>query len=107
MEDSAAGLSGNDHATALMKAVPTMMQRIAGKSLPIEKFAARKVKRYLAQRNRLVLPGYELMYVWNGFSVLGKCVRACVCLCVCVCVYVCGLVDGCVVCVCGWFVFGL
>ena len=26
---------------------------------------------HLAQRNRLVLPGYELMYVWNGFSVLG------------------------------------
>ena len=63
---------GNDHATALMKSVPSMMQRIAGKSLPIEKFAARKVKRYLAQHNRLVLPGYELMYVWNGFSVLGK-----------------------------------
>jgi len=71
VEESSNSSTGCEHATALMKSVPTMTQRIAGKSLPIEKFAARKVKRYLAQRNRLVLPGYELMYVWNGFSVLG------------------------------------
>jgi len=63
--------SSSGHATSLMQAVPKMTQRIAGKSLPIEKFAVRKVKRYLAQGNYLVLPGYELMYVWNGFAVLG------------------------------------
>ena len=68
---AASSSSGSDHATALLKSVPSMTQRIAGKSLPIEKFAVRKVKRFLAQGNRLVLPGYELMYVWNGFPVLG------------------------------------
>jgi len=71
MVDTGSASSGCDHATALLKSVPSMTQRIAGKSLPIEKFAVRKVKRFLAQGNRLILPGYELMYVWNGFSVLG------------------------------------
>ena len=70
--DTGSASSGCDHATALLKSVPSMTQRIAGKSLPIEKFAVRKVKRFLAQGNRLILPGYELMYVWNGFSVLGE-----------------------------------
>ena len=44
MEESTNSSNGCEHATALMKSVPTMTQRIAGKSLPIEKFAARKVK---------------------------------------------------------------
>lgn len=34
-----------------------MIQRIAGKSLPIEKFAMKKAIRYFEQGNRLTLPG--------------------------------------------------
>ena len=38
----------------------------------MEKFAIRKADRFLIQGNFLVLPGLELIYVWNGFKILGK-----------------------------------
>ncbi|VDN22417.1 unnamed protein product [Dibothriocephalus latus] len=47
-----------------------MVQRIAGKSMPIEKFAMKKSKRYFEQGKRLTLPGMELMYLWNGFKLV-------------------------------------
>lgn len=37
--------------------VPQMIQRIAGKSLPIEKFAMKKALRFFEQGKRLTLPG--------------------------------------------------
>ena len=57
---------------SLMENIPNWKQRIAGKSLPMEKFAIRKSERFLAQGNYLVLPGLELIYVWNGFRILGQ-----------------------------------
>ncbi|XP_066586378.1 tetratricopeptide repeat protein 39B-like [Prorops nasuta] len=56
----------------LMLQAPTHKQRIAGKSLPIEKFVVRKAERYFAQKKSLVLPVYEMMYVWNLFRIIGK-----------------------------------
>ena len=38
----------------------------------MEKFAVRKAERYLDQENHLVLPALELIYVWNGFAILGQ-----------------------------------
>ncbi len=61
-----------DEHIELMRSVPSWKQRIAGKSLPMEKFAIRKANRFLEQGNFLVLPALELIYVWNGFRVLGK-----------------------------------
>jgi len=55
-----------------MRNAPRWKQRIAGKSLPMEKFAVKKTERYFAQRKFLVLPAIELLYVWNMFKVLGK-----------------------------------
>lgn len=43
-------------------------QRLSGKSLPMEKFILKKVKRYFSQNNYLVLPIFELIYVWNLFK---------------------------------------
>ncbi|XP_046407172.1 tetratricopeptide repeat protein 39B-like [Ischnura elegans] len=57
---------------SLMKNAPQWKQRIAGKSLPMEKFAVKKTERYFAQGKTLLLPAFELLYVWNLFKVLGK-----------------------------------
>lgn len=54
----------------LMKDVPRYKQRIAGKSLPMEKFAIKKSERYFNQRKSLVLPALELMFMWNLFKIL-------------------------------------
>ena len=56
----------------LMSTLPDFKQRIAGKSLPAEKFVIRKSRRFLAQGGRLLMPGYELLYLWNGFKILRK-----------------------------------
>ncbi|XP_031831245.1 tetratricopeptide repeat protein 39B-like isoform X2 [Nomia melanderi] len=56
----------------LMMQAPTFKQRVAGKSLPIEKFVIKKTERYFAQKSKLVLPVFELMYVWNMFRTIGK-----------------------------------
>ncbi|XP_046746386.1 tetratricopeptide repeat protein 39B-like [Diprion similis] len=55
----------------LMTQMPTHKQRIAGKSLPMEKFVIRKAGRFFAQNESLVLPTFELLLVWNMFKVLG------------------------------------
>ncbi|GCB74364.1 hypothetical protein scyTo_0003454 [Scyliorhinus torazame] len=53
--------------------VPNMKQKIAGKSLPTEKFAIRKARRYLSQNPvKLPVPALEMMYIWNGYAVIGK-----------------------------------
>ncbi|XP_012280731.1 tetratricopeptide repeat protein 39B [Orussus abietinus] len=56
----------------LLTQAPTFKQRIAGKSLPMEKFVIKKSERYFAQRKKLILPVFELMFVWNMFRVVGK-----------------------------------
>ncbi|XP_014259009.1 tetratricopeptide repeat protein 39B-like [Cimex lectularius] len=58
--------------STLILNIPQWRQRFAGKSLPMEKFCARKCDRYIAQKNFLVLPAIELLYVWNYFKILGK-----------------------------------
>lgn len=56
----------------LMESVPKLKQKIAGKSLPMEKFAIRKAERFGKQNGRLVLPALELIYLWNGFKIIGR-----------------------------------
>ena len=56
----------------LMKNLPGMKQKLGGKSLPIEKFVIQKANRFLKQGNFLVLPALELIYLWNGFRILGQ-----------------------------------
>jgi hypothetical protein len=72
-------------ANETIKNVPDLMQRIAGKSIPLEvrlvswlslvalgthegsaqKFVARRARKFVQQGNRLCLPGIELAYVLN------------------------------------------
>lgn len=53
----------NKEAKEMMATLPGLMQRIAGKSIPMEKFAARKAQKYAAQGGRLLLPVFEFGYV--------------------------------------------
>uniref|UniRef100_UPI003AAE7908 tetratricopeptide repeat protein 39B isoform X2 n=1 Tax=Centroberyx gerrardi TaxID=166262 RepID=UPI003AAE7908 len=57
----------------LFRQVDGLRLRIAGKSIPTEKFAAKKAQRYSSPNPvKLVVPALEMMYVWNGFTVVGK-----------------------------------
>lgn len=56
----------------MFRRLPAYKQRIAGKSIPFEKFSIHKANKYLEQNNRLFLPGLELILVWNGFKVLHR-----------------------------------
>lgn len=62
-----------ENVVELFRQVDGLRLRIAGKSIPTEKFAARKAARYSsAHPVKLVVPALEMMYVWNGFTVVGK-----------------------------------
>ncbi|KAI6143386.1 hypothetical protein BKA82DRAFT_4185656 [Pisolithus tinctorius] len=63
-----ASLGEHDAAADLMEKVTGLRQRIAGKSIPIEKFAARKARKYLAQGNQLMLSAMELAYVFSAIA---------------------------------------
>ncbi|XP_036407088.1 tetratricopeptide repeat protein 39B isoform X1 [Megalops cyprinoides] len=57
----------------LFRQVEGLKQRLAGKSIPTEKFAVRKSRRYSSPTPvKLVVPALEMMYVWNGFTIVGK-----------------------------------
>ncbi|XP_066534833.1 tetratricopeptide repeat protein 39B-like isoform X2 [Hoplias malabaricus] len=57
----------------LFRQVDGLRLRFAGKSVPTEKFAARKARRYNSTNPiKLVIPALEMMYVWNGFTIVGK-----------------------------------
>ncbi|XP_061100889.1 tetratricopeptide repeat protein 39B-like isoform X2 [Conger conger] len=57
----------------LFRQVDGLMLRFAGKSIPTEKFVVRKARRYSPSTPvPLVVPALEMMYVWNGFSIVGK-----------------------------------
>ncbi|CAB1327314.1 unnamed protein product [Coregonus sp. 'balchen'] len=57
----------------LFRQVESLRLRIAGKSIPTEKFAAKKALRYSAVTPvTLVIPAMEMIYVWNGFTIVGK-----------------------------------
>ncbi|WVO12808.1 hypothetical protein L204_100416 [Cryptococcus depauperatus] len=57
-----------EEANKLMLQLPTLTKKIAGKSLPIEKFAARKARKFQSQNSQLFLPAIELAYVFGAFN---------------------------------------
>lgn len=52
--------------------VPKYKQRIAGKSIPSEKFVIKKSERFFAQDSRLTLAAFEMIYLWNYLKIMGK-----------------------------------
>ncbi len=61
------GQEAMKEAAAIFKKVPTLTQKIAGKSIPMEKFVARKSKKFDTY-GRLLLPGLEFAYVYHCLS---------------------------------------
>ncbi|XP_044203033.1 tetratricopeptide repeat protein 39B-like [Thunnus albacares] len=62
-----------ENVVELFRKVDGLRLRIAGKSIPTEKFAAKKAQRYSSSNPvKLVVPALEMMYVWNGFTIVGK-----------------------------------
>ena len=51
-----------------MRAVPGLVQRIAGRHIPLETFAKAKANKYASQGNRLALPSLEFSYMVHCFS---------------------------------------
>jgi hypothetical protein len=48
--------------TEMLQKVGNYKKKIAGKSIPIEKFVCRKARKYLSQNQRLHLPALEILY---------------------------------------------
>ncbi|KZV62664.1 hypothetical protein PENSPDRAFT_591100 [Peniophora sp. CONT] len=61
------GAENEKEGLALMEKVPEMRQRIAGKSIPLEKFVARKARKAQTQK-RLSLPALELACIFGAIA---------------------------------------
>ncbi|KAG6864918.1 hypothetical protein C0991_006406 [Blastosporella zonata] len=55
-------------AQVLMARVPNVRQKIAGKSIPLEKYVARKARKFATQHNRLLLPALEVAYIFQAIA---------------------------------------
>lgn len=56
-----------EEARTIMARVPKLRQKIAGKSIPLEKFVARKATKMI-ERGRLLLPGMEFAYLCHCYT---------------------------------------
>ncbi|XP_067118387.1 tetratricopeptide repeat protein 39B-like isoform X2 [Centruroides vittatus] len=61
-----------DEIVMLMEKVPSLKQRLAGKSIPLEKYVVRKSQKFFSQDCKLLLPALELVYIWNSFPIIAN-----------------------------------
>ncbi|KAI8636358.1 hypothetical protein BD408DRAFT_437993 [Parasitella parasitica] len=52
----------------MMQKVTGAKQKIAGKSIPLEKFVSRKARKFIAQGNRLLFPDLEALNAFSAFE---------------------------------------
>lgn len=52
----------------MMQKVTSAKQKIAGKSIPLEKFVARKARKFIAQNNSLLFPDLEALNSFSAFN---------------------------------------
>jgi hypothetical protein len=52
----------------MMQKVSSAKQKIAGKSIPLEKFVARKARKFITQNNRLLFPDLEALNAFSAFD---------------------------------------
>lgn len=68
IDDRGAKNKRRKEASRLLATVSGLRQKIAGKSIPMEKFVARKARKYASQNNRLILPALELGYIFQSIA---------------------------------------
>lgn len=59
-----------DEIVTIIRRVPELRIRFAGKTIPAEKFAITRSDKFCEQNNRLTLPALEFLYIWNIFVTL-------------------------------------
>ena len=55
-----------------LKKVPVFKKKIAGRTIPPEKFAITKSNEFLSGKSELILPALELFYIWNIYGAAAK-----------------------------------
>ncbi|KAL6734509.1 hypothetical protein Aduo_005042 [Ancylostoma duodenale] len=70
-DDTCEATKRNETVAVLAKKVDGLRQRIAGKSIPVEKYCAKKANRFVAKHS-LMFAHYEFMYFWSGFDIVGS-----------------------------------
>ncbi|SNX87831.1 related to CSR1 - phosphatidylinositol transfer protein [Melanopsichium pennsylvanicum] len=59
------GMDDRAKSATIMRTVGKLTKKVAGRQIPFERFVALKAKKYIAQQNRLALPGLEFSYLWH------------------------------------------
>lgn len=59
------GMDDRAKSATVMRTVPKLIKKVAGRQIPFERFAVLKAKKYIANSNRLPLPGLEFSYLWH------------------------------------------
>ncbi|PWY97904.1 hypothetical protein BCV70DRAFT_42950 [Testicularia cyperi] len=59
------GMDDRAKSATIMRTVGKLVKKVAGRQIPFERFVAMKAKKYVAQQNRLPLPGIEFSYLWH------------------------------------------
>ncbi|CDW97623.1 hypothetical protein [Sporisorium scitamineum] len=59
------GMDDRAKSATIMRTVGKLTKKVAGRQIPFERFVAVKAKKYVAQQNRLPLPGLEFSYLWH------------------------------------------
>ncbi|EJD05273.1 uncharacterized protein FOMMEDRAFT_81128 [Fomitiporia mediterranea MF3/22] len=65
---SLGGEENMKEAATWMEKVPKLMKRIAGKSIPLEKFVSRKARKFQKQNSRLALAALEFSYFYLAIA---------------------------------------
>ncbi|KAI7901307.1 uncharacterized protein BX663DRAFT_514064 [Cokeromyces recurvatus] len=57
-----------EEASEMMHKVSGAKQKFVGKSIPLEKFVARKARKFISQGNRLLFPDLEILVAFSAFD---------------------------------------
>lgn len=59
------GMDDRAKSATVMRTVPKLVKKVAGRQIPFERFAVLKAKKYIDNGNRLALPALEFSYLWH------------------------------------------